>query len=1103
MKKISMTGSAAPLRGLWLACIKQLVALLCWSACAVASAQPAGGLCAGGGCNPNSQHPLDILSVTDGMGHTLTFNDLLPRDISAALAQGCEFYAQAHSNAGYTSKFDVCSPQSRVPLESSGGAEAPFLVYGTVTETRNADGVVVGGSTGAWALGLGQCTTGVNSGAVGIGTDGQCYCYGNNSWNKDQRRCMPVVEQDETKGPQCGVGNPVQPLVGTKREPVDTGLRIGNGTLVLTYDSSRRSPRGNETIPGPTMVDPAGFGELWLGNHHKLLFVNAGKVSARAARGNGRVSSFLGAGGKFTSESNVTDRLLVLETGFRYVDAGERAMETYDAAGNLRSVAYAGGTGLAYTYSDAQTPTDVAPTPGYLLRVQDTFGRSIGFRYEMPANAFAARVSAISDAAGAVVSVSYDAAGNLSELHWPDGTVKRFVYERSDLPWALTGVVDENTARYSIFGYDDKGRAISTEHAGGVDRYSVTYAQAPAMRRVETYDAALDKLHWLHTWTLPQSVMLTQPNGSSVEWGVAAVNGQPRRTSLSQPAGSGCGPSTSSTAYDSAGNVASEDDFNGTRVCYGHDQARGLERVRVDGLAANVACPALLNRGAAVPAGATKTSTLWHPDWPLMTARSGPGELEVDVYNGQRDPLSGGAARCAPDTALLPDGEPIAVLCKRTRLSTTDADGHQSLADAVAALQASIDPDYASVSTLLHLDGGNGTTAITDDGPAPHAWASIGNAGLSTAQSRFGGASFNPGTGVAVSPVTADHLFGSGDFTVEAWVYKTATPESAGAIMTLWASGQCSWYLGVDSANHLVFFTSTLGNGGFSFPAVGFVPNNTWVHVAAARQGTVLRFFVNGALLGSVPINGALYAPVGSNVTLGAAGDVIQQWPGYIDEVRVTKGVARYTAAFTVPAAAFPGLSSQTGTIPGVDTSVPPRTWSYTYNEFGQVLTATDMDTGATTRAYFADTTETHTMGDLKSITTSSGKVTIFDRYNRYGQVLQSTDENGVVTVNTYDLRQRLLTNTVGSETTTYAYDPVGQLTKVTFGNSTWIGFDHDDAHRRVAIYDNKGNRIDYVLDNAGNRTSERLKNPAGALKRNLARVMDALGRAQQSTGRE
>jgi YD repeat-containing protein len=180
------------------------------------------------------------------------------------------------------------------------------------------------------------------------------------------------------------------------------------------------------------------------------------------------------------------------------------------------------------------------------------------------------------------------------------------------------------------------------------------------------------------------------------------------------------------------------------------------------------------------------------------------------------------------------------------------------------------------------------------------------------------------------------------------------------------------------------------------------------------------------------------------------------------------------------------------------------RTW--TYDADGRVLTTkgsrTDVN-DASSLVYYADTNADHTKGDLRSITNARGQVTTFDRYNKYGQVLQSTDPSGVVTVNTYDLRQRLLTNTVGGETTTYTYDAAGQLTLVTEHDGTWIGFEYDDAHRQTAVKDDEGNRIDYVLDNAGNQTDQRVKDPAGALKRNADRVMDALGRAQQSAGRE
>jgi YD repeat-containing protein len=190
---------------------------------------------------------------------------------------------------------------------------------------------------------------------------------------------------------------------------------------------------------------------------------------------------------------------------------------------------------------------------------------------------------------------------------------------------------------------------------------------------------------------------------------------------------------------------------------------------------------------------------------------------------------------------------------------------------------------------------------------------------------------------------------------------------------------------------------------------------------------------------------------------------------------------------------------------------VPNRVTSWTYNQHGQALTERDPLNRQTTYAYYADTAFSgsdpyavgHTMGDLQSITNAKGQVTQYTQYDKHGNVLQSVDPNGVVTQNTYDLRQRLLSSTTAGQTTSYQYDAAGQLKRVTLADQSWIGYDYDDARRQVAVYDHKGNRTEYQLDNAGNRIGEQTKDPSGALKRQLARSIDALGRVQQTTGRE
>ena len=193
---------------------------------------------------------------------------------------------------------------------------------------------------------------------------------------------------------------------------------------------------------------------------------------------------------------------------------------------------------------------------------------------------------------------------------------------------------------------------------------------------------------------------------------------------------------------------------------------------------------------------------------------------------------------------------------------------------------------------------------------------------------------------------------------------------------------------------------------------------------------------------------------------------------------------------------------------------VPTRTSSWTYNQFGQVLTAkgprTDVN-DTTTYTYYASTSFSgtdpnavgYTLGDMQTVTNALGKVTQYTQYNKHGQLLQSTNPNGVVANNTYDLRQRLLSTGVGGQTTSYTYDPVGQLTRVTLPDSSWIGYEYDAARRKVATLDNLGNRVEYTLDNAGNRTAENVRDSVGALRRSLARSIDALGRVEQTTGRQ
>ena len=178
----------------------------------------------------------------------------------------------------------------------------------------------------------------------------------------------------------------------------------------------------------------------------------------------------------------------------------------------------------------------------------------------------------------------------------------------------------------------------------------------------------------------------------------------------------------------------------------------------------------------------------------------------------------------------------------------------------------------------------------------------------------------------------------------------------------------------------------------------------------------------------------------------------------------------------------------------------------WTYNQDGQVLAhdgpRTDV-ADVTYYAYYSDTTADHTRGDLQTLTNAAGHVSNYLRYNAAGQLLTMVDPNGVTTTNSYDLRQRLTSTTVGGLTTTRSYDLAGQLVRLTSADGAYTGYAYDAAHRLIAAFDNLGNRIDYTLDASGKRVAERVNDEGGALRRQLSRSFDALGRPQQITGRE
>ncbi|MBF0549461.1 MAG: RHS repeat protein [Deltaproteobacteria bacterium] len=171
-----------------------------------------------------------------------------------------------------------------------------------------------------------------------------------------------------------------------------------------------------------------------------------------------------------------------------------------------------------------------------------------------------------------------------------------------------------------------------------------------------------------------------------------------------------------------------------------------------------------------------------------------------------------------------------------------------------------------------------------------------------------------------------------------------------------------------------------------------------------------------------------------------------------------------------------------------------PRTWTYTYNAVGQVLTAKD-PLGHTTTYTYAST------GGLATVTDALGHATSITSYDTNGRPLSITDPNGLVTTLAYDTRGRLTSRTSGGEITTYAYDAVGELMDIDLPDGSSLTYTYDAAHRLTGIDDALGNSIVYTLDGVGNRVKEQVSDSSNHLAQTRSHAYDALNRLAQDIG--
>ncbi len=203
------------------------------------------------------------------------------------------------------------------------------------------------------------------------------------------------------------------------------------------------------------------------------------------------------------------------------------------------------------------------------------------------------------------------------------------------------------------------------------------------------------------------------------------------------------------------------------------------------------------------------------------------------------------------------------------------------------------------------------TNAGIYDATSKNDLETVGNAQISTAQSKFGGSSmYFDGTGdYLVAPASVDTDFGSGDFTAEAWVY----PSSFSSAMDVFGkhadspvgNSTVAWFVYIGASNSAN--EASIVSGSTVYSVTGWsLAQNQWQHIAFTRFNGSLRFFINGVQVGStVSANVTINSNTAWRTWVGTYTAASRNWNGYLQDVRFTKGIARYTSNFTPPTTAF------------------------------------------------------------------------------------------------------------------------------------------------------------------------------------------------------
>jgi YD repeat-containing protein len=484
-----------------------------------------------------------------------------------------------------------------------------------------------------------ETVVGLNDGSTYLSADPSCSIEGS-SYAACAYNPNNVLIDKNIGDPSCDcdVGNPLNITTGGKLQPEADYL--GTGGVALNM---RRTYNSNSIRNGR-------YGARWTGTYTSfIVFDSTYPNVVNVRRDSGKEFTFTASGSTYVADGDVMDKLTRqtdangATIGWQYRVNADDSLENYDGDGKLISIKSRESIVQTLTYSDANTATTIAPKIGLLINVSDNFNHQFSFVYDT-----ANRVIRMRDPGNGVTTYTYDATNNLTSVTYPDNKVRTYVYNESlntagvSLPTTLTGIIDENDNRFATFKFDTSGRATSSEHAGSVSKYAITYTTAGSESTV------------------------TDPLGSVLSYKYQNVVNTYRNTSVTQPAGAGSLSATRKTTYDSNGNIATTVDFKGVTTVYSYDLSRNLETKRVEASGTSLA---------------RTISTKWHTNYRLPLNVAAPLLLTTYTYDTAGNMLT------------------------KTLQATTDLTGAQGLSPTLAGVARTWTYTYTAVGQVLTITG--------------------------------------------------------------------------------------------------------------------------------------------------------------------------------------------------------------------------------------------------------------------------------------------------------------------------------------------------------------------------------------------------------------